>query len=116
MKIKCACSGNAYLVTGDKIYPHRKDLYKLNFYLCGCGNYVGCHKGTKMPLGIPANAETRKLRHRCHKMVDVCWDNNKDRAGLYQYLAKVIGVNEFHVGDCNAKQCKEIIEHFEKEY
>ena len=41
--LKCPyCGKDAALVTGDKIYPHRPDLYDRNFWLCtACDAYVG---------------------------------------------------------------------------
>ena len=38
------CGKRAKIVTGDVIYPHRKDLADQKFHLCTpCEAYVGCH-------------------------------------------------------------------------
>lgn len=44
--VKCDyCGNDAMLVSGRAIYPHRPDLFRLNFWQCApCDAYVGCHK------------------------------------------------------------------------
>lgn len=123
------------LVTGKKIYPHRPDLYDLNFWLCKCGAYCGCHK-TKLgnyrrPLGRTANAELRKARGYCHRIFDPLWKNAPDmacyddsekdarsrriiqnaaRGRTYKYLAEAMNMTreECHIGMMDVDQCRQL--------
>ena len=108
------CGLESLLVKGDKIYPHRKDLYNLNFYYCNMDNaYVGCHKGTTKPLGRLANAELRKWKSEAHKVFDELWKGGyMSRSMAYANLAKEmnIDVEDCHIGMFNINQCKQAIE------
>jgi len=70
----CLIKVNARLTDGSEIYPHRKDLSSLPFWVCDkCGNYVGCHHKTSnrtAPLGCIPTSEIRAARNRIHKMLD----------------------------------------------
>ena len=69
-----------YLVLKDYdfIY-HKKSGRKKNEYVWVCSNYpkcdayVGCHEGTTLPLGRPANARLRTLKAEAHKQFDPIW-------------------------------------------
>lgn len=76
----CAyCGVRSKLVTGKDLYPHRPDLYSLNFYQCTpCDAHVGCHKGTPNPLGRLANAELRKMKSAAHAVFDPIWKSRYD--------------------------------------
>ena len=123
--LKCPyCGKDAALVTGDKIYPHRPDLYDRNFWLCAaCDAYVGCHKkgahvrnagksdGT-LPLGCLANAELRKWRSLVHSILDPLWQTKKlKRRDVYRILAKHLNIriSQCHVGLFNEDRCKQAI-------
>jgi len=68
------CDTPAQLVDGSQVYPHRQDLVARLFWRCGCGAYVGTHKGSDRPLGTPANAQLRDARMKLHnQMVDPLW-------------------------------------------
>ena len=73
-------------------------------YICEnypkCNTYVGCHKGTTVPLGTPADAELRLLRRKCHKVFDEKWKSGRmTRKEAYKYLAEIM---EFVVSDKGA--------------
>ena len=115
MIIKCNyCKKNAVLVTGDVIYPNRKDLYNLNFWLCtSCNAYVGCRKGSTKPLGSLADATLRIARANTHKVFDPVWKNNKSvsRTQAYAWLAKCLNLttNECHIALFNEELCEKTI-------
>jgi zinc-finger-containing domain len=69
------CGQPARLTTGREIYPHNHGLADRHFYKCAaCGAYVGCHKGTKRALGIPAGPELRNARQLLHdRRLDPIW-------------------------------------------
>lgn len=116
--IDCPCGKQAALVGGEKIYPHRPDLYAKKFFLCECGSYVGCH-ATGEPLGFPANAETRAARSAAHAAFDPLWKAQEgfgkpafeSRSAAYKWLAQAMGVpegEEVHIGQSTAEQAKKI--------
>lgn len=99
------CGKLASLVTGEVVYPHRADLHKLNFYLCECGAYCGCHKGTTTPLGTPAGEELRQLRRKVHSRFDPLWrPDNKKRSALYAQLTRCFRKSA-HIGSFSREEC-----------
>ena len=110
MKIACHyCLSNAELVSGDVIYPHRKDLYSKLFYLCSpCKAYVGCHAGGDKPLGILANESLRKAKSKAHSYLDPIWRNGyMKRKEVYKWLANElqIDVDDCHIGMMDEDMC-----------
>lgn len=107
------CMDKTVLVGGDVIYPHRPDLYKKWFYSCRpCGAYVGCHPGTKKPLGRLANGELRKAKQEAHAAFDPLWKSGRrKRKDAYAWLAANIGidVNDCHIGEFDVKACKLVV-------
>jgi len=114
------CNCQTELQTGQTIYPHRHDLYKLFFWVCpNCGAYIGCHKkgartkhkgqavtsdGT-IPLGIPANASLRKLRMQAHDLFDPIWRGGViSRRKAYAKMAAHLGI---HIDDCHISHFNE---------
>lgn len=101
------CANTAKLVTGQRIYPHRRDLYSRHFYLCQCGAYCGTHKGTTRPLGYPCGPETRKARSAAHAAFDPLWRGKSApmrRDEAYKWLAGKLGIprGDCHIGMMNA--------------
>ena len=108
------CEREATLTDGKEIYPHRVDLYPLNFWICrDCEAYVGCHKpkvghgnGT-VPLGTLANKRLRTLRSHAHRHFDPLWkDGPMTRKTAYQVLANSL---EIKVADCHISQMNEVL-------
>jgi hypothetical protein len=94
----CTCEQDvqARLTNGEEIYPHRKDLSDLPFWVCDtCGNYVGCHHKTKnptQPLGIIPSSEIRNARQHIHKILDPIWKSGRTtRKALYADLTERLG-------------------------
>ena len=114
MKIYCCnCCEEKHcnLVDGNIIYPHRQDLSNLSFYQCPCcKNYVGCHKGTVIPLGVIPTEEMKKARMIIHSLIDPLWKNGKIKRGkLYKIMAKRLGIKEYHTGWTeNIEQCRDV--------
>ena len=104
------CGQASKLVTGMEVYPHRPDLSTLHFYMCTpCGAWVGTHKGTKTPLGTPANAALRVARSRAHAAFDPIWrDGKKSRSVAYAWLSQQLGLSksDTHIGMFSADQCE----------
>lgn len=80
-----------------------------------CGAFVGTHKGTKIPLGTPANEELRKLRKDTHGIFDVIWQSGQmSRTQLYKKAAEAFNVKELHIGNLNLQGCLQLIEFAQK--
>lgn len=99
MKIYCCnCEEEveARLTDGAEIYPHRKDLHSLPFWICDeCGGFVGCHHKTKnrtKPLGCIPSPEIKRARKKIHALIDPAWkDGRFDRKAIYDHISKEIG-------------------------
>ncbi len=118
--VKCPyCGGQAKLVGGKAIYPHRADLHARKFWQCApCDAYVGCHKpnpqlgfdGTQ-PLGRLANAELRKAKSAAHESFDPIWqEEHMSRRAAYAWLAKALGipVERCHIGEFDVALCRRV--------
>jgi len=108
------CEKPSQVVGGNVIYPHRSDLYRLNFWHCApCEAYVGCHKGSKAPLGRLANAELRKAKKDAHDAFDPLWrlgGFSRDEAYLTLARAMQLDPKDCHIGMFDMDQCKKVIE------
>jgi hypothetical protein len=108
------CGKESKLVTGETLYPHRKDLYSLQFYLCSqCDAYVGCHPGSNRPLGRLANKELREAKSAAHRVFDLIWKTGKmTRFNAYGWLANQLGIkrSNCHIGEFDVDKCKAVIE------
>lgn len=116
------CAGRARLVTGDVVYPHRRDLRGRCFWRCeDCGAHVGCHRGGSMPLGSPASAETRAARRQAHEVFDALWWAKVERDGVpksvartagYQWLSEQLGLPPelTHIGMFDAATARRVVE------
>jgi len=107
----CGCGGKveAIPVTGKNIYPHRPDLSGVPIWACpNCDHYVGCHKGTRRPLGHLSGRELRNAKMYIHALLDPIWQNedlcskNKIkkkhfRTKLYRLISDRVGYN-YHTG------------------
>ena len=102
--MKCgACnSHNVQLKQG------RKGFY----YECmDCHAKVGCHRGTKTPMGTTANKEMRILRRKCHEIFDSMWQNGYQRAMLYRKLSDKMGMppKKCHFAKMNIEELRRAI-------
>jgi hypothetical protein len=108
------CNKKAKMVTGEKIHPHRPDLYTLNFWRCDpCDASVGCAPGTITPLGRMANAELKKEKQLAHQAFDTIWKSGKiRRTQAYNLLSKKLGisVHDCHIGMFDKTMCQKVVE------
>jgi len=114
-KVTCPyCNEPAKLITGDKLYPHRRDLYHKFFYQCApCKAYVGCHPDSTKPLGRLATAELRKAKQEAHVAFDSIWRHGDlPRWEAYKWLAKELNIpaDTCHIGQFDTSQCRRVIE------
>lgn len=113
MPIDCHyCGQYAYLV--DTPYG---PIYKCD----RCQAWVGCHKGTTVPLGTVATARLRYLRMEAHDAFDPLWyakmrkegcGKGRARKAGYDWLAKHMGIepDECHIALFDEEQCLKAID------
>lgn len=86
----------------------------------GCSRYPECkavhgaHPDGK-PLGIPANAETKRWRMEAHKLFDQLWKSGahtKDEAYAELQARMKMTPEEAHIGRFTKEQCIELIRQF----
>lgn len=93
----------AQLTNGEEMYPQRKDLYDIPFWICDtCKAFVGCHWKTNQPtkpLGVLATQELKDARKSIHAVLDPFWRSGKiGRGRAYAYVSNRIG-KEYHNGE-----------------
>lgn len=82
-----------------------------------CDSYVGCHKGTKKPLGRLADASLRLAKGKVHALFDPMWKLKIDRDGCTKKEARTAGylwlamelripADQCHVGMFDLKMCE----------
>lgn len=98
------------------IHVYRKE-YGSNVLVCSnypkCNAFVGCHKGTKNPLGRLADKELREAKIAAHAHFDPIWKTGKmKRKKAYKWLAKRLGIHpeDCHIGFFDESQCDAVIE------
>lgn len=77
-----------------------------------CKAWVGCHKGTRLALGTPANAELRTARSAVHSAFDPIWkEGDMSRSRAYAWLANrlEIPVEDCHIGQFDLDMCQRAI-------
>lgn len=108
------CGKQAELVTGSAMYPHRPDLASKRFWRCSpCRAWVGCHPGTREPLGRLANSELRRAKQDAHEAFDPIWKEGPlSRSEAYEWLARKLGIPsaECHVGMMDVPTCRRVVE------
>lgn len=116
--MKCPyCGGEMILRDATFVYPNNKKAVEWgSVWVCEhypkCDSYVGCHDGTTIPLGRPANARLRTLKKEAHKQFDPIWKSglvSRDQA--YHWLADVLGIpyEECHIGMFDIHLCQKTI-------
>lgn len=115
------CGELAELVTGRTVYPHRPDLHARLLYRCApCNAHVGTHSRSGLPLGTPANAETRKARMAAHNAFDPLWrlkwqvygiSKQEARSEAYAWLSEQLCIPRdwCHIGEFDAALCGEVV-------
>lgn len=92
---ECRKDVDCEVVKGDVIYPHRPDLYDLNFVRCPiCGNYTGIHDGEYPTL---PTAHIRSCRRRAHRALDRIWKDRNKKSKYYGFMSAHFG-KDFHWG------------------
>lgn len=117
-KICRYCGGVIRCVPGQKVYgdaaASRLKLGNEWFYQCqNCNARVGCHKGSKRPLGNIANEVLRLKRKETHQVFDAFWQRRgMTRTAAYKWLAEQMKLPEekAHIGGFEVDQCQQVID------
>ena len=111
------CGGVIRRVPARKVYGAAADRLKLNgewLYQCqNCNARVGCHRGTKRPLGNVANEMLRLKRVETHQVFDSFWQSRgMSRTAAYKWLAEKLDMPEeqAHIGGFEMDQCQMVID------
>ncbi|WP_420827923.1 zinc-finger-containing protein [Geomicrobium sediminis] len=110
VRVNCSyCFRPAKLIKAKELHPRKRGW----LYICyNCKAHVGCHRGTREPLGYLATKDVRRLRHRCHKALDPIWQSQiVTRSETYEWVAKVLNLpaEEAHIGKLNKSQCQKLL-------
>lgn len=111
------CGQDAEFTTGAEVYSHKRLADKAIWICRPCKAYCGCHKGTHVALGYPANKELRGARMILHqRRLDPLWKPAKGfdrtpykREEVYRYLSQVMAIprKQTHVAMFTLEQCRE---------
>lgn len=111
------CGGVIRLVPASSIYGKSTDRLGMRdekIYQCqNCNARVGCHKGTRRPLGKVANEVLRLKRVETHQIFDAFWrQRNMSRTAAYKWLAAEMELpaGQVHIGGFEMDQCQRVIE------
>lgn len=115
--MKCPyCGAEVVLTDAINIYHCRKSEDWGKVWVCSnypeCDAYVGCHKGTDIPLGRLANARLRTLKAEAHKQFDPLWRSGlMSRKEAYKWLADMLGIplEDCHIGLFDVRVCQKVI-------
>ena len=104
------CGGRVILTTSSAIHGIGNDY----IYLCtNCNAYVGCHRGTKRPLGKLANTVLRLKRQETHMVFDAFWRTQGwTRTQAYAWLSRAMRLDpdDAHIGCFEMDECEQVIE------
>ena len=86
-----------------------------------CEAFVGCHKGTKTPMGRLASQDLRTAKRKAHFFFDQLWrkkmeeDNmpqGRARSLAYSWLAEQMGISTMicHIGMFDLGQCEWVVD------
>jgi len=85
-------------------------------YVCSrypvCDSYVGAHRKTLKPLGIPASRKLRRKRMQAHKIFDQLWQNKlMEKWQAYEWMEEKFGLNreQAHIARFSEDMCDKLI-------
>lgn len=107
--VECNKKVTPRMVSGNVVYPHRRDLAHKRFWQCvHCKNFVGCHENSNKnklrPLGVIANRELKQARIQIHNIIDPLWRGGKlTRSEIYVALSQELGY-QYHTGELRSME------------
>jgi ssDNA-binding Zn-finger/Zn-ribbon topoisomerase 1 len=119
-KVNCPECGSLMVLRPSKF---ANGWYYRCFHFPACRGMHGAHPNG-VPLGIPANADTKEWRIKAHAALDPLYasypkgkERREMRSRAYKWMAYAMGldINDAHIGQFTAEQCKRLIELIEKD-
>ena len=125
-EVRCPYCGNtaAFLPSSEALYRGRD--YGPVYACLPCGAWVGCHPGTRSPLGRLADAELRRAKIDAHAAFDAVWrayhadrqaedpayPRHRARATAYRQLSEVLGIDprDCPIGHFDLQTCQRVVE------
>ena len=113
------CGSHTIFRSAEGIYhknPEREMLYVCKNYPT-CDAYVRVHRGTRIPMGVPANWKLRRLRNEAHHYFDQLYKSGyMSRQDAYHWLADILRVpySQAHIGYLGEYYCQKVIEESKK--
>lgn len=106
----CEC-GNAHCEFLDGYEEHIRKRPGMIWFCPECGASVGVHRGTDIPLGVPAGKDVRILRISVHNEIDRLIDSGLSKKSIYKVLRRKMELKDetTHAGMFTKKQCKEAL-------
>lgn len=104
ISVMCSCGGRCEMVNDAR--KHR------TVWQCQkCGAKIGVHKGTNIPLGVPASGELSKLRIEVHREIDRLVSSGLSKNRVYKILQRKMKLSETetHAGKFDILQCQEAL-------
>lgn len=116
------CGGAVLVVDSARVYGGKSYGWA---HVCEnwpiCDAYVGCHQGTKNPLGRLANEELRYAKSAAHKLFDALWREKMKRTACtkkearsagYVWLAGELALHpaQCHIGMFDVDKCRRVVE------
>lgn len=101
------CGGVMHLRWARK---HARWFYGCERYRDGCSSSVGADQRTGQPLNQAASRELRVSRVAAHAALDRLWRTSQERAHVYDWLSKAMGIPSAHIGTMTVEQCDRVVE------
>lgn len=110
MPVLCHCGETTSIVSAELVYG--PDYADMVVCICdnypACDSYVGCHKETGVPLGIPGTKYDRRYRRLLHSYFDCLWRRGPEgrpmsRKKAYELLEEISGCK--HIAEMRGSQC-----------
>lgn len=101
-------------VGNEAVYGRSYGKWPYVYFCSSCQAAVGCHPGTRIPLGRMADKKTRQLRARAHTHFDPLWKSGAmSRTEAYRLLSRNLNIpaEQCHISQMNVEQLKFVIEH-----
>ena len=95
-----------------KLQKGPKGLYYVCIRYPECDGTHSAHTHTGLPMGIPANRETRAWRKKAHIAFDAYWVKRKlKRKEAYSLLSRTMNLPKelAHISMFDIEQCKQVI-------
>ena len=105
------CDGKMSLTDSGRLYGESYGW----LYVCSnhpeCDTYVGCHQGTQIAMGTPADRQLRNVRRKTHKLFDRVWhgrgNRQRRRCNAYKRMRELLCISEerAHIAMLSVEEC-----------